>query len=76
MAGWSLGFEEMSEVAFNNACGLQKESGIGLPHSKTLARCFGSQYLRQVLECGCPLPLSDRLAGTLAPPSLAFSRNT
>jgi hypothetical protein len=33
------------------------ESGRGQPHSKTLAR-FPARYLiREVLECGCPLPL-------------------
>jgi hypothetical protein len=31
---------------------------MGLPHSKTLARRFARHYLREVLECGCPLPLS------------------
>src|SRR5262245_41135306 len=33
---------------------------MGLPHSKTLACCLGSKSLRQVLECGSPMPLSFR----------------
>jgi hypothetical protein len=55
----------MSEPAVVIACGLRKESGIGLPHSKTLARCFGSKYLRQVVVCGSPMPLFGRPAATL-----------
>ncbi len=34
-----------------------QKGGIGLPQSKTLARMRGREYFRQVLECGCPLPL-------------------
>src|SRR2546425_8894595 len=34
------------------------KSGRGQPHSKTLARGAKSRCIRQVLECGCPLPLS------------------
>ncbi len=35
------------------------QSGRGLPHSKTLARCSqGPLDFRQVVECGSPLPLS------------------
>jgi hypothetical protein len=33
------------------------ESGIGLPHSKTLARFRARLLLREVLECGSPMPL-------------------
>jgi hypothetical protein len=33
------------------------KSGRGQPHSKTLARIRGRNYIRKVLECGCPLPL-------------------
>jgi hypothetical protein len=36
---------------------VEKESGRGQPHSKTLARFRKWRYLRKVLECGCPLPL-------------------
>jgi hypothetical protein len=31
---------------------------MGLPHSKTLARSIGRHYVRQVVECGSPMPLS------------------
>ena len=40
------------------AARLRTKSGRGQPHSKTLARSHGRLYLREVLECGCPLPLS------------------
>jgi hypothetical protein len=33
------------------------ESGTGQPHSKTLARFLARHSVREVLECGCPLPL-------------------
>jgi hypothetical protein len=33
------------------------ESGIGLPHSKTLTRIPKRHELREVLECGSPMPL-------------------
>jgi len=35
----------------------RNESGMGLPHSKTLSRRIARHSLREVLECGCPLPL-------------------
>jgi hypothetical protein len=35
----------------------QKKSGMGLPHSTTLARSIKRNYLRKVLECGSPMPL-------------------
>src|ERR1051326_3843462 len=35
----------------------EKKSGMGLPHSRTLARVFESFSLRKVLECGSPMPL-------------------
>ncbi len=38
------------------SCRLLK-SGRGQPHSRTLSRVIGAHYFRQVLECGCPLPL-------------------
>src|SRR5262249_42642708 len=34
------------------------QSGRGQPHSKTLTRRIARHSLREVLECGCPLPLS------------------
>jgi beta-galactosidase len=34
-----------------------RESGIGLPHSRTLARSRERNYLRKVVECGSPMPL-------------------
>ena len=33
------------------------ESGRGQPHSKTLSRRIARPSFREVLECGCPLPL-------------------
>jgi hypothetical protein len=36
------------------------KSGRGQPHSKTLPRLMERKILRQVLECGCPLPLSSK----------------
>jgi len=33
------------------------KSGIGLPHSMTLTRLTARHPFREVLECGCPLPL-------------------
>jgi hypothetical protein len=33
------------------------ESGIGLPHSKTLSRQIAALSFREVLECGSPMPL-------------------
>jgi len=33
------------------------QSGRGQPHSKTLARLPARHSVREVLECGCPLPL-------------------
>ena len=35
----------------------ERESGIGLPHSKTLPRPIASCSFREVLECGSPMPL-------------------
>jgi outer membrane protein TolC len=35
----------------------RNESGIGLPHSKRLARFPERNFLRKVLECGSPMPL-------------------
>jgi len=32
------------------------ESGMGLPHSKTLARSKARRNFREVLECGSPMP--------------------
>jgi hypothetical protein len=34
-----------------------RESGIGLPHSTTLARAIARYYFREVVECGSPMPL-------------------
>ena len=34
------------------------ESGMRLPHSKTLSRRIERLSFREVLECGCPLLLS------------------
>src|ERR1051326_149476 len=32
-------------------------AGLAKPHSKTLRAIGGRIFFRQVLECGCPLPL-------------------
>ena len=37
------------------------ESGRGLPQSMTLTRYFSAVGMRQLLECGSPLPLSLQL---------------
>jgi len=34
------------------------QSGMGLPHSKTPARFLACHSVREVLECGSPMPLS------------------
>ena len=44
-----------------NMCSNVKESGIGLPHSKTLARIQAGPFVREVLECGSPMPLLPKL---------------
>src|SRR5947209_5640774 len=36
----------------------RSQSGRGQPHSKTLSRPIARCSVREVLECGCPLPLS------------------
>jgi hypothetical protein len=33
------------------------KSGIGLPHSTTLARSIAPRFFREVVECGSPMPL-------------------
>jgi hypothetical protein len=38
------------------------QSGGGQPHSKTLPRWTARLSFREVLECGCPLPLSPLLS--------------
>jgi len=30
---------------------------MGLPHSTTLSRRIARHFIREVVECGCPLPL-------------------
>jgi hypothetical protein len=37
--------------------GEEFQSGRGLPQSKTLARAVEAQSVRQLLDCGSPLPL-------------------
>jgi hypothetical protein len=34
-----------------------KESGMGLPHTKTLAHITTAHFIREVMECGSPKPL-------------------
>jgi hypothetical protein len=50
----------MSELALIDARGLQRKSGIGLPHSKTWRKYCDRKRRASVLECGSPMPLSDR----------------
>jgi hypothetical protein len=54
-----------------------RESGIGLPHSTTLARLIARQSFRKVLECGCPLPLFLEISGAFAdaPPTSSSPRH-
>jgi len=35
-----------------------RKSGRGQPHSKTLARLSTHLFIREVVECGSPMPLS------------------
>jgi hypothetical protein len=42
------------------------QSGTGLPHSKTLSRFLSLQSIREVLECGSPMPLSTETVQSLA----------
>ena len=59
-----MNFEQQIKVWHRSA---GDESGSGQPHSKTLARASGRSAFREVLECGCPLPLwsAPALAGCL-----------
>jgi hypothetical protein len=41
------------------------QSGIGLPHSKTLAHSLARHSNREVLECGRPMPLSPEIVRTV-----------
>jgi len=50
------------------------ESGIGLPHSKTLARLPERNSLRKVLECGGPMPLF--CVAWLASAAMAYAQHT
>jgi hypothetical protein len=36
---------------------IERQSGREQPHSKTLSRQIARCSFREVLECGCPLPL-------------------
>jgi 3-isopropylmalate/(R)-2-methylmalate dehydratase small subunit len=45
----------------------ESQSGRGQPHSKTLSRRIAPHSFREVLECGCPPPLSV-LVSLCAPP--------
>ncbi len=54
---------QASKVAYR--CAIESvrpsKSGRGQPHSKTLARALAYYSFRKVWECGCPLPLLERL---------------
>jgi hypothetical protein len=39
--------------------GTVQQRGRGQPHSKEMVRVLERKMFRQVLECGCPLPLSS-----------------
>jgi len=49
------------------------ESGMGLPHSKTLARAPARHSVRKVVECGSPMPLFPVLVNTLNRTSRFFT---
>src|SRR5215510_11203000 len=51
------------------------QSGRGQPHSRTLSRRIACYSFREVLECGCPLPLSFGLL-TRAAPSIGLTRSS
>jgi hypothetical protein len=36
---------------------MTRQSGMGLPHSTTLARIQARYSFREVVECGSPIPL-------------------
>src|SRR5882762_11711972 len=55
----SLGQESRANATIGRT-GSWSESGRGQPHSKTLSRWFARRSVREVLECGCPLPLYSR----------------
>src|SRR5438046_2165587 len=52
------------------------ESGRGLPHSKTLRDELECAKVRQVLECGSPLPLLDFMAPLVAVSRCAPSKKS
>src|SRR6266581_261454 len=47
------------------------QSGRGQPHSKTLSRGVARHFFREVLECGCPLPLFLLATALLSPKAVA-----
>jgi hypothetical protein len=49
------------------------QSGKGQPHSKTLLRRIACDFFREVLECGCPLPLSLLPCAPAAPFTQSWS---
>jgi len=61
--GYKMGRAEVNFLARpqSPAIGGAAQSGRGQPHSRTLSRRIMHQYLRKVLECGCPLPLSTEI---------------
>lgn len=51
-----------------------EESSLGLPHSMTLSRFRARRSIREVLECGSPIPLSTEItrpAGPIPSPTAA-----
>jgi hypothetical protein len=54
----------------------ERESGRGQPHSTTLARVPARNSIREVLECGCPLPLFSTLGARALNFALASSRGS
>jgi hypothetical protein len=48
-----------------SARSVANDSGRGQPHSKTLPREPKRYGIRQVLECGCPLPLSTTVGSVV-----------
>src|SRR5580765_2518046 len=48
---------EWHEVGNGAGTRARSESGIRLPHSRTLSRRIARCFFRKVLECGSPMPL-------------------
>jgi hypothetical protein len=54
--------------------GWRNKSGMGLPHSTTLARSIAPHSFREVVECGSPMPLLFPFPGRRRLPLAPFYR--